>query len=119
MKRRALALVLACACPAAFAAPDVAAQREIEGLMQVLEQSGCRFQRNGSWHDAAEAHRHLQRKHDYLRKRNLAANAEQFIERAASRSSVSGKAYRVACPGQAEQDAASWFNQQLARLRGR
>ncbi len=100
------------------AAPGAAARAEIGGLMQALEDSGCRFQRNGSWHDAAEARSHLQRKYDYLLKRGLADSAEQFIERAASRSSISGKPYRVACPGRTEQDAAPWFRQQLLRLRG-
>ena len=100
------------------AAPGATARAEIGGLMQALEDSGCRFQRNGSWHDAAEARSHLQRKYDYLLKRGLADSAEQFIERAASLSSISGKPYRVACPGRAEQDAAPWFRQQLLRLRG-
>ena len=45
-------------------------------------------------------------------------SAEQFIDRAASRSSFSGKAYRVRCPGRSEQDAAGWFRDQLQRLRG-
>lgn len=101
----------------AGAAPSATAQREINGLMQALETSGCRFQRNGSWHEPAEARSHLQRKYDYLLKRNLTDTAEQFIDRAASRSSISGKPYRVACPGTAEQDAATWFQQQLQRLR--
>lgn len=101
----------------AGAAPSATAQREITGLMQALETSGCRFERNGSWHEPAEARSHLQRKYDYLLKRNLTDTAEQFIDRAASRSSISGKPYRVACPGTAEQDAAAWFQQQLQRLR--
>ncbi|MCC4595960.1 DUF5329 domain-containing protein [Xanthomonas campestris pv. phormiicola] len=102
---------------AAVAAPPPAAEREIQALLAALQASPCRFQRNGSWYPAAEARAHLQRKYDYLRERDLAASAEQFIERGASRSSSSGKAYRVACPGQAEQDAANWFAQQLAALR--
>ncbi len=84
--------------------------------MDALSESGCRFQRNGSWHDATEARAHLQRKYDYLLKRDKVDTAEQFIERAASRSSMSGRAYRVQCNGR-EQDAASWFNGQLKRLR--
>ncbi|MCG8276733.1 DUF5329 domain-containing protein [Stenotrophomonas sp. NLF4-10] len=118
MKRRLLlALLLGAAAPIQ-AAPGATVQREIEGLMQALEQSGCRFQRNGRWHGAAEVRDHLQRKYDYLRKRELAGSAEQFIDNAASRSSLSGKPYRVACPGRSEQDAAPWFRQQLAGLRG-
>lgn len=114
-----IALALAALPAAAGAAPSATAQREISGLMQALETSGCRFQRNGSWHEAAQARSHLQRKYDYLLKRDLADTAEQFIDRAASRSSISGKAYRVACPGAAEQDAGPWFLRQLRSLRER
>lgn len=115
---RVLAFVLACVCTvAAAAAPPPVAEREIAALLAALQASPCRFQRNGSWYPAAEARAHLQRKYDYLRKRDLVASAEQFIARGASRSSSSGKAYRVACPGQPEQDAATWFAQQLAALR--
>ncbi len=117
--RHLVALVLAAASAGAVAAPSATAQREINGLMQALESSGCRFQRNGSWHDAAQARSHLQRKYDYLLKRDLADTAEQFIDRAASRSSISGKAYRVACPGAAEQEAGPWFLQRLRSLRER
>lgn len=114
----AAAFVLTLASASAVAAPGAAAQREIDGLMQALAESNCRFQRNGRWYDAGDARHHLQRKYDYLLRRDLADTAELFIERAASRSSISGKPYRVSCPGHAEQDAAPWFQQQLARLRG-
>jgi len=111
-----LVAVLVAVSMTAVATP-APAQREIDGLLQGLEQSGCRFQRNGRWYGGGDARRHLQRKYDYLRKRDLAATAEQFITHAASRSSVSGKPYRVACAGVAEQDAAAWFLQQLQQLR--
>ena len=101
----------------ASAAPSAATQREISGLMQALESSGCRFQRNGTWYDAVAARGHLQRKYDYLLKRDMVDSSEQFIERAASRSSMSGKAYKVSCAGTPEQDASAWFLQQLRRLR--
>lgn len=120
MSRRFLfvfAALLAISAAVAEAAPSAATQREIGGLMQALERSGCRFQRNGSWHDPLQARAHLQRKYDYLLKRDMVDSAEQFIERAASRSSISGKPYRVACAGVAEQDAAPWFLAQLRQLR--
>lgn len=102
---------------AAAAAPSPQAVREIGGLMDALSSSRCEFNRNGVWHAAARARTHLQRKYDYLLKKNLVDTPEQFIDRAASRSSVSGKAYRVRCPGRAEQDSAAWFRAQLQRLR--
>lgn len=101
---------------AALAAPTPKAKAEIAGLMDALSSSGCRFQRNGSWHDATEARNHLQRKYDYLLKKDKVDSAEQFIDRAASRSSMSGRAYMVRCDGK-EQDAGNWFNGQLRRLR--
>lgn len=102
---------------AAAAAADAATRDEIAGLMQALQQSGCRFQRNGNWYDAARARSHLQRKYDYLLKRDLVTSSERFIELAGSRSSMTGRAYKVACNGNTEQDAANWFNQQLQLLR--
>jgi len=103
---------------AAQAAPSPAAKREIQTLMDALSASSCEFQRNGTWHDRDEARKHLQRKYDYLLKRGLADTAEQFIERAASESSISGRAYQVRCPGQAVQPAAAWFKAKLDALRG-
>ncbi|MEO8365083.1 MAG: DUF5329 domain-containing protein [Pseudoxanthomonas sp.] len=98
------------------AAPSAKAKAEIAGLLGALSSSGCRFQRNGSWHDATAARAHLQRKYDYLIEHDKVDTAEQFIQRAASRSSMSGRAYRVQC-GAKEQDAAHWFDGQLVRLR--
>lgn len=94
-----------------------AAQTEISKLIAALGESDCRFERNGKWYGAAEARQHLQRKYDWLNKRGLAATPELFIERAASASSMSGRAYHVRCPGQAGQASADWFRQRLQRLR--
>ncbi len=117
----ALALIapgVALAAPGDTARREIA-RREIAGLIGALDGSSCRFQRNGSWHDAAEARAHLQRKYDYLLKKDKVDTAEQFIERAASQSSMSGKPYRIACPGQPEQTAAVWFGARLKALRQR
>lgn len=84
--------------------------------MDALTHSGCQFQRNGSWYGAAEARAHLQRKYDYLLKKDRVDTAEQFIQRAASESSVTGRAYRVKCQDR-EQDASAWFGGQLQKLR--
>jgi uncharacterized protein DUF5329 len=100
----------------ASATPSAKAKAEIARLMDALSESGCRFERNGSWHGAIEARAHLQRKYDYLLKKDKVDTAEQFIERAASRSSLSGRVYRVECGG-GEQDASTWFGRQLQRLR--
>ena len=122
MNRKRLAILLAlpwlAVAASTPAAPSPVAGREIAALMQALGASHCEFNRNGSWYDATQARAHLQRKYDYLSKKNLVDSAEQFIDRAASRSSFSGKGYRVRCPGRPEQDSAGWFRDQLQRLRG-
>jgi hypothetical protein len=107
------------AVPLAHAAPSADAQREIAQLISSLDGSQCRFQRNGRWYDGSDARAHLQRKYDYLLKKNQIDSAEQFIERAASRRSLSGKPYRIQCPGQPEQSAAAWFGARLQALRHR
>lgn len=112
-----LVLMLWLAAPLlALAAPSAATKVEITGLMDALAKSGCQFQRNGDWHDAGEARAHLQRKYDYLLQKNQVDTSEQFIERAASKSSVSGDAYRVKC-GALTVDSAVWFDMKLQQLR--
>lgn len=111
-------LCLLAVAGSASAAPSATAKREIQGLMDALSTSSCEFQRNGTWHGRDEARKHLQRKYDYLLKKNLVDTAEQFIERAASKSSMSGRAYQVRCPGQPAQPAAAWFKARLDASRG-
>ena len=111
-----LLLALMMAVPAG-AAPPPAAVREIEGLIAALGASGCDFQRNGSWYPAKKAEQHLRRKYDYLRERDKVATAEQFIALAGTRSSMSGRAYSVRCPGKPVVDSAAWLQGRLRALR--
>ncbi|MFD0738010.1 DUF5329 family protein [Lysobacter koreensis] len=120
MKARRLpcALVLALlVSTTAAAAPIASPEREIEQLISALGASGCQFQRNGSWHDAAQAQAHLRKKYAYLHKRHMVASAEQFIERAGSESSLSGRAYQVRCPGRPPVASAAWLRAKLAEIR--
>lgn len=116
-RARASACLLALALvPAALA--NAGSDAEIRALIAALGDSGCRFQRNGRWHDAGAARDHLQRKYDHARRRGLDGTAEDFIERAGSRSSITGRPYKVSCPGQPERPAGEWLRERLARLRG-
>ncbi|MGO0999389.1 DUF5329 domain-containing protein [Lysobacter sp. CA196] len=115
---RALATaVLLAGLGTAQAAPSAQAEREIEQLIQALGSSSCQFERNGSWHDAKAAQAHLRKKLAYLRKRDLVDSADQFIERAASESSLSGQAYRVRCGGAPPVASAAWLKARLVQLR--
>ena len=109
-------LCLAMAMPVPAATPP-AAMREIEGLITALGASGCDFQRNGSWYPSKKAEQHLRRKYDYLRERDKVATAEQFIAIAATRSSMSGRAYSVRCPGMPVVDSAAWLQARLREIR--
>jgi len=104
---------------AALAAPDARAQAEIRHLLDYVATPGCQFNRNGSWHEGAEARSHLQKKYDYLVKRNLVTDAESFIKGAATESSMSGTAYQVRCGGDKAQASAAYLKEELARIRTR
>jgi allantoicase len=104
---------------AALAAPEARAQAEIRHLLDYVATPGCEFNRNGSWHEGAEARSHLQKKYDYLVKRNLVTDAESFIQGAATESSMSGKDYQVRCGGGKAQASAAYLKEELARFRAR
>jgi hypothetical protein len=118
--RHAGALLLAATLHgAAVAAPEPKAQAEIAHLLDYVATPGCQFNRNGSWHEGAEARAHLKKKYDYLVKRDLVTNAESFIDRAASESSMSGKDYLVKCGGGKPVASATYLKEELARFRTR
>ena len=118
MKTRIAAILLATVPLLPHAAPPPpAARQEIAHLIAHLTASGCSFQRNGRWHDAAEAAKHLQRKYDYLLKRDLVASSEEFIARAASESSLSSKPYQVRCGASAAVASAAWLTAELTSYR--
>ncbi|MGM9481976.1 DUF5329 domain-containing protein [Roseateles sp. NT4] len=94
-----------------------AARAEVDALMTRLQSSGCEFNRNGSWYSGAEAKAHLLKKLDYLEGKDLVKTAEQFIEKGASTSSASGKAYLVRCAGKASVESGQWLKAELQQLR--
>lgn len=111
-------LALLLAAPQLYAATlPPAARAEIDVLLSRLAASGCEFKRNVSWHTAAEAQAHLRRKLDYLVDKGAVASTEQFIERAASRSSISGRAYLVRCGSQAPVASGAWLRAELQAMR--
>ena len=117
--RHGAALLFAAFHVAACAAPEPKAQAEIAHLLDHVATPGCQFNRNGSWHEGAEAKSHLQKKYDYLVKRDLVTNAESFIAGAATESSMSGKPYLVKCGGGKVVASAVYMKEELARFRAR
>ena len=88
---------------------------EIQHLLGHLEHSNYQFYRNGSWHSAAEARAHLDQKFHYFLDKGLINKAEDFIERAAAASSVSGKPYQVKCGGTAPVTSPEWLTEEFQR----
>ena len=112
-----LALLLSSFFTAAQAAEPVATKAEIAHLFTALETSNCQFNRNGTWYGAKEASAHLQTKYKYLQDKDLVPSTEKFIERAATESSFSGKAYQIKCANIAAQPSAPWFQTLLQKYR--
>jgi hypothetical protein len=98
----------------AWAEATAAADREIQQLLEFVQRSGCDFERNGTVHDSANAADHLRLK--YSRGSRYVSTAEQFIDRLASKSSWSGKAYTVTCEGQVK-PAGPWLHGALDNIR--
>ncbi len=110
-----LATVLLGFAPSAPTYAVTESRDEISHLLEFLAKSPCTFIRNGKTYPAAEARVHLERKYAALKDR--IRTAEDFIDLAASRSSVSGEPYRIRCsPGQ-EQETSAWLRSELLRFR--
>lgn len=117
--RAILTAILASTCSGALAGPTPAPVRaEIEALLGRITASNCQFERNRSWHQAAEARAHLLRKLAYIEKRSeTITRTEQFIEHAASKSSFTGRPYRVRCGDGEPVESRAWLTRELQALR--
>jgi hypothetical protein len=114
---RTAAMLGLLATAAAGAAPATSVQTEVNFLLGFIEGSGCDFQRNGTWHNAVAAQVHLRDKYRYLAARDLIDSTEQFIERAATQSSLSGQPYQVRCRGGPTITSKQWLSDELTHLR--
>jgi hypothetical protein len=110
----AIALVL---IAAAHAAPMPAVKIEIEYLLSAVASSDCRFYRNGSWYDAKSAAAHLRGKYESLAAKGLIGGTDDFIDRAATKSSLSGQDYAIKCEGIAEMSSRQWLTDLLVSYR--
>jgi len=87
-------------------------------LLGYIENSGCAFNRNGTWHDAKAALAHVRMKYEYLLAQDEINTAEDFIDKAATKSSVLfGQPYIVRCDGDPPVRSSQWLSDELARHR--
>ena len=88
---------------------------EVDYLIRSLKTSGCEMIRNGKSYDGEAAAAHVRLKYDYFRDEIF--STQEFIERAATRSTMSGKAYMVDCPGEEPIPSADWLQNKLKAYR--
>ncbi|UPW17080.1 DUF5329 domain-containing protein [Agarivorans sp. TSD2052] len=94
-------------------------QVRIEALLHAIEQTDLVFTRNGSEHDSAEAGAHLRMKLKRAQNSWFAPSkekwtAEMFIDKLASKSSLSGKPYMIRFSDGQQVESGTWLYQQLA-----
>jgi hypothetical protein len=115
LRLAALALLPAFAS-AAHATPSEEEHRLITALIQRVQgMHAMKFVRNGEPHDAREAAEHLEAKYRHFRKEIV--TAEDFIERCATRSEVTGQPYMVQLADGKAREARGFMLQELHRLR--
>lgn len=83
---------------------------EIRYLLDYLAESGCTFIRNGDEYEATKARDHLEMKYNYAKRR--IKTAEDFINKLASKSSLSRKPYHVKC-GEIKTLSKQWLDDAL------
>jgi hypothetical protein len=87
---------------------------KIERLLEAVRTSQVQFIRNGQPHAAEEAERHLRSK--WTAAGDSVKTAQDFIERVASGSSLTGLPYGVRLPDGSETTAREWLLARLAEI---
>jgi hypothetical protein len=95
--------------------------RKIDALLDSVKSSNVTFIRNGSEYTAPEAHEHLRKKLKSAQNSWFAPPKDQwtarlFIEKVASRSSISGKPYLVRFKDGKVLEARAWLTEMLRTL---
>lgn len=89
-------------------------REDIATLLQYIEQSKCTFTRNGNQYDSLAARQHIEKKYNYYMKR--ITTAEEFIQYSATKSTLTGKPYKVFCD-EVGMNSSDWLNAELDKIR--
>ncbi len=92
-------------------------QKEIEHLLDFVANTSCKFERNGTLYGGIEAQGHINKKYQYFI--DKIKSAEDFIKYSATRSTMSGKKYKILCPNMPAQNNADWLHDELKKFRQR
>jgi hypothetical protein len=114
--RIATLALLAAMAPLAAATPSEQEHKLIMALIaRVQGMKNMKFLRNNEAHDAAEAAEHMQAKYKHFSKEIV--TAEDFIDRCASRSELTGKPYMVKLADGKTREARGFLMQELRAMR--
>lgn len=97
--------------------PPASVQVEIDYLLGRISTSGCEFNRNSTWYDGQRAVAHIRYKYAELTANSLVTTTDDFIEMAASRSSMTGNVYLIRCSDSILVTSGQWLRDQLAAYR--
>jgi len=95
--------------------PSEDSESAIHFLLKHVADSGLIFIRNSDRHDAADAAEHMNNKYEYFR--DKIKTPEDFIQRCASKSLLSGKPYQVVLDNGKEVRTDEWLLRALTDYR--
>ena len=90
-------------------------QEEIDHLLDFVANTPCKYDRNGTIHDGPEARDHINMKYEHHKKK--VKTTEDFIKYYATKSMISGKKYKIHCPGAETVNASDWLLDELQHYR--
>ena len=88
---------------------------EVNHLLDFVKNSGCIISRNGTDHPADKAVSHIEMKYDYFK--DDIKSTEDFIKYSATKSTMSGDYYMVACPEKSTIKTKDWLLLELKQFR--
>ena len=112
MQKSMITLALLWCSTHVFADVPKTQMAEVQHLIKFVKNSECTINRNGSNHKGPKAAGHILKKYNHFRD-----DIEDFIRLSATKSTMSGKYYQVACPGKAQMKTQDWLLAELKRYR--
>lgn len=103
------------AAPAAEPQPRL--EQTVQYLLDYVSGSGLTFIRNSKEHNGPEAAEHMKNKYEHFK--DKIETAEDFIDRAASKSLITGRPYRVIMENGTTVPTRDWLTGVLAEYRTR
>jgi hypothetical protein len=102
-------------CVFSFFSFATTTQEEIDHLLNYVEITACKYERNGTIHHGKKAVKHIKNKYDYFE--DDIKTAEDFIQYSATKSTFSGDYYHILCDNQPPVRSKDWLLEELKKYR--